>query len=178
MTDKFKKVLSHGWVVYLLLALSYCFKGAYAYSAMANYMASAMASESLVTLSGSAMTVVSYLTMCLSETLSAVVAAHAMQFVLERSGRAFMVRRNFVLAVSLYTIVANVILGIVGLTYFISPLIYVFVPKIASLIVYTAVYGFMFYRMYKTSVIPEYMVARAFMTMAIPYFAVTAIMMF
>ena len=101
-----------------------------------------------------------------------------MQFLLERTGRAFMARKNFVLSVCVYTALANVVLGIVGLTYFISPMIYVFVPKIASIIIYTAAYGVMFWRMRKTDVIPEYMVARAFMTMAVPYFAVSAALMF
>lgn len=177
MPEKLKKILSKAWVVYLALVASYLFKGVYAYGLMANYMPTASGSG-MVSVSGSALKTTVFLAMCLSETLSCVVAAYGVQFLLERTGRAFMARKNFVLSVCVYTALANVVLGIVGLTYFISPIIYVFVPKIASIIIYTAAYGVMFWRMRKTDVIPEYMVARAFMTMAVPYFAVSAALMF
>lgn len=177
MSEKLKKILSKTWVVLLALALSYLFKGIYAYDSMANYMPSALGSN-FVGVSESALKASVFLTMCLSETVSCMIAAYGMQFLLERAGRAFMTRKNFVASVCVYTAIANVVLGIVGLTYFISPLIYVFVPKIASIIVYTAAYGIMFWRMYKTDIIPEYMVARAFVTMAVPYFVISAALMF
>jgi hypothetical protein len=90
-------------------------------------------------------------------------------YILERNGRAFLTRGEFLLGVGIYTAVANVIIGLISLLFYLHPFVYVFGNKIINFVVYTLIYFYMFVKM--RARIPEYMVARAFITMAVPYFA-------
>lgn len=88
---------------------------------------------------------------------------------LQRYGRAFMTKEELIFGVSIYVIIANIINGLIALVYFIQPIVAVFASDIINFIVNTAVFFVMFLRMRIR--IPDYMVARAFATLVIPYMA-------
>ena len=163
-------------IIMVLLYLSFVFKNLFLNSANSRAVPYVMSGLGYFS-SGSYM-VISHIIMAAYSVVACFIGIFLINIVLERTGRMFMPSGQMFYGLAFYTAIANVFIGLISLLYYINPLIAVFGEDVVPVLCYTVTFSVMFVKLRKH--IPDYMAARAFATMVIPYgvyaFAITLIM--